>query len=120
MVLPLIARGLGARLLGAGLMSAEEVAAARVGAMSATEMKMGYALRAMISEAGEAEGEQVPEELTIPVSSSAIRSIGWRNDGIITVEFNARGTYTYASDYATFVAFAAAPSKGGFFNQHFR
>lgn len=57
---------------------------------------------------------------TVPVSSSAIRSIGWRSDGIIVVEFRERGTYTYDGDYETFLAFVTAPSKGVFFNQNFR
>ena len=57
--------------------------------------------------------------VTIPVASSAIRSIGW-DSGIITVEFNQRGTYSYSGDYELFEAFISAPSKGGFFNDHFK
>jgi len=66
------------------------------------------------------EGEEELEDITIPVSSSAIRSIGWRSDGVITVEFLARGTYSYAGTRELFDAFVAAPSKGTFFNEHFQ
>lgn len=110
-----------ARLLGTGAMTAAEVNAARVaGGATATELKMAYALRKIITEGGDQEGSPVPEELTVPVNSTAIRAIGWRNDGTITVVFIRGGTYTYDSNYETFIAFTAAPSKGAFFNAHFR
>jgi len=64
--------------------------------------------------------DESSEDITIPVSSSAIRSIGWRPEGVITVEFNRGGTYNYAGDRELFDAFVAAPSKGTFFNQNFQ
>jgi KTSC domain len=60
------------------------------------------------------------EEINLPVSSTAIRSIGWRGDGVITVEFIRGGTYSYEGTKEMFLAFASAPSKGAFFNEHFR
>jgi len=60
------------------------------------------------------------EEETVPVSSSAIRTIGWRSDGVITVEFNRGGTYSYAGSRELFDAFISAPSKGVFFNENFQ
>jgi len=60
------------------------------------------------------------EEITIPVDSTAIRTIGWRGDGVITVDFVRGGLYSFAGTKDLFDAFAAAPSKGAFFNQHFR
>lgn len=59
------------------------------------------------------------EDITIPVSSSCIRSIGWRSDGTITVDFIRGGTYSYEGSKELFLAFAAAGSKGEFFNSHF-
>ena len=59
------------------------------------------------------------EEIEIPVSSSCIRSIGYRSGDIITVNFIRGGEYHYEGSKDLFMAFAAAPSKGGFFNSHF-
>lgn len=59
------------------------------------------------------------ENIEVPVSSSCIRSIGYRGDDVITVTFIRGGTYSYDGDKATFAAFVAAPSKGEFFNAHF-
>jgi len=60
------------------------------------------------------------EDITIPVSSTAIRTIGWRSDNVITVEFIRGGSYSYEGDRELFDAFVAAPSKGEFFNSHFQ
>ena len=59
-------------------------------------------------------------EITIPVSSSAIRSITYHIAGIITVDFVKGGSYDYVADETTFMAFVTAPSKGAFFNAHFK
>lgn len=66
---------------------------------------------------GEAEGE---EEITVPVSSSAIRSISFRpSDNVITVEFIRGGSYDYEGTRELFEAFVGSSSKGEFFNSHF-
>lgn len=100
-----------ARLLGAGALSATEITLARINA--------GVATMGLKAAMGGPDSDE-PEDITIPVASTAIRSIGWRRDGIIIVEFNQRGTYTYDGTYELFQAFVAAPSKGGFFNRHFK
>ena len=84
---------------------------------------MAAALARFISYGILALGDDVTEDLeevTIPVSSTAIRTITWRGDGVIIVEFNQRGTYTFEGTRELFDAFVTAPSKGTFFNQHFQ
>jgi hypothetical protein len=98
------------RLLGAGLLDAIEANLARTAA--------GMAIRELAE--GEAEGEEPLKEITVPVHSTAIRSIGWRSDNTITVEFMERGTYTYDGSFELFTVFVNAPSKGRFFNEHFK
>lgn len=98
------------RLLGAGLLDAVEANLARTAA--------GIALQG--GEETAAEGAEALKDVTIPVHSTAIRSIGWRHDGTITVEFMQRGTYTYDGSFELFTLFISSPSKGRFFNEHFK
>ena len=59
-------------------------------------------------------------EVMVPVSSSAIRMIGYNVAGIIIVEFNRGGdsVYYYPGSAEDFIDFVTAPSKGQWFNQH--
>lgn len=96
------------RLLGAGLLDAVEANFARTAA--------GIALREGEEELDPTE----PMDAYYPVHSTAIRAIGWHKPDTITVEFMQRGTYTYDGSYELFLLFINSPSKGRFFNEHFR
>ena len=68
-----------------------------------------------------AEGEVVQHtEITIPVQSSCIRSIGYHVGDVITVVFIRGGVYQYSGTEDMFMAVALAPSKGAWFNEHLR
>lgn len=92
------------RFLGAGLLGVEEATAARL---------------ALGLDAKTAEGEAKPP-VVINVHSSAIRMIAYIEPDTIVVEFVRGGSYTYDGDIELFMAFASSPSKGSFFNNHFR
>lgn len=67
----------------------------------------------------EALGEVLPEYL--PVDSSFIQAIAFLPPSTIMVTFKDTGkTYNYAGDRDLFDEFAAAPSKGQFFNANIR
>lgn len=70
---------------------------------------------------GEAEAEVEQTDIMVPVSSSAIRAIGYRVGDIIVVEFKRGGsiTYEYPGTEEMFLAFLMAPSKGQWFNDHY-
>jgi hypothetical protein len=88
--------------------------------MAARELTRFIAL-ALLKEATKGDEESPEgEPIYIPVDSTAIRSIAWSPGNVITVEFNRGGTYYYDGDRDLFDAFAAAPSKGAFFNANIK
>jgi KTSC domain len=113
MALPLIARGLGSAILTEAMIGGKVLGtefsslAARIGGA-----EVGNLIANLIQEN--------EHEIRIPVSSSAISSIGYNVAGIITVEFKRGGTYEYMGTEEVFMAFLASPSKGAFFNTHLR
>jgi KTSC domain len=115
MALPLLASGIGTIIsteaaIGGSVLGAEFSAlAARIAGP-----EVGNLIARLIHEND--------HEVTIPVTSSAISSIGYRVGGIIVVEFNRGGarTYEYMGSEEVFMAFLASASKGAFFNAHFR
>jgi KTSC domain len=111
-------------LLGAGELTAGEIAAARIAAgITTDDLKAGYAIRKLLEEGGQhQEVEPEHEDIVIPVMSTAITAIGWKKGNIITVHFKRGGhlLYTYDGTYELFQAFVLSPSKGKFFNEHFK
>lgn len=88
------------------------------GAAAEEGITLSADIRGLASFLGEPADEQ---EITLPVASSAIREIGYHAGGVITVTFVRDGrTYEYPGSEAEFIAFAMAPSKGRWFNEHFR
>src|SRR5215475_2330986 len=100
--------------LAAGIATALRVAAA------GEEVTIGSQLRYAFF-GTEFEFPEGQAEITIPVSSEAIRSITYHAAGIITVVFARDGSsYDYPGTEEEFIAFALAPSKGRWFNEHLR
>jgi KTSC domain len=113
MALPLLARGLGSVVLTEAMIG---------GKVLGTEFS-ALAARLAGPEVGNLIANLIQDnehEIRIPVSSSAISSIGYNVGGVITVEFRRGGTYEYIGTEEVFMAFLAAPSKGAFFNEHLR
>lgn len=94
---------------------------ARVASVIATRAAVegGAELGEAITGELEAKGQSV----MLPVSSEAISAIGWDADAEeIIVVFHRGGdkTYTYPGSVEEFAAFAMSPSKGQYFNAHFK
>src|SRR5262245_30509568 len=98
------------------------VAAILMGAAEAGGETIGTELSTLARLAlGESVGEEPGQsQITIPVSSEAIRAIGYHAAGIITVDFHRGGSYDYPGTEDMFIAFLAAPSKGRWFSEHLR
>jgi len=90
--------------------------------VAAVEGEEASVLARIAGQAGiRVEGEAEDMEITIPVDSTAISSIGYHQE-TITVTFRRGGSlsYDFPGTPEEFVAFALAPSKGQFFNAHFK
>jgi|SRR5215471_10928478 len=112
-----------AALLALGL--TEEAAAgiaATVGFAGRAEMVGGSMTNRLLMEAAlEKAIDPSLNTIVVPVNSTAIRLIAYHpSDHNISVEFMRGGTYEYEGSMALFIAFALAPSKGQFFNEHFQ
>lgn len=94
-------------------------AALRIAAIQTGRIAIGAELSALAEDFGAEIGSR-DIEVTVPVNSSAIRSIGYHAAGIITVNFVRGGSYDYPGNEELFMAFLAAPSKGAFFNSHIK
>ena len=85
-------------------------------------MAIGFVVRAvfigLLENFGDDEDEKGKYRM-VPVASSAISAIGYRDETIVVV-FRRGGTYEYSGSEELFEEFVAAPSKGQFFNQVFR
>ena len=105
------------RFLGAGILDAVEANEARA-ALGIEAKEVNENTITLSFEEGIWKKTNQPE--FTPVVSEAIRSIGYRPEDTIVVEFKRGGTYSYDGPYELYQAFLAAPSKGQFFNNHFR
>lgn len=95
-------------------------AAMRILAVQTGRVAIGAELGAVAEEFGAEHLAEGDMEVTVPVASSAIRSIGYHAAGIITVNFIRGGSYDYPGTEELFIAFVSAPSKGQFFNSHIK
>ena len=95
-----------ARALAPEITAADRAAVARIAGLHAV---------------GGALGQEEEQEISVPVRSSCISSLSWR-DETVTVTFHrgGSGSYDYPCSIELFKEFVNAPSVGAFFNSHFR